>query len=84
MSIVDWVKVLESFENFDFSMVSVIFRIFRPAGLRGPAGRLGGLPRMGPQPLRAGGLSELSPSSVGVGRTDGYQDVSPGGVYVDW
>ena len=38
---------------------------------------------MGPQPLGAGGLSDLSPSSVGVGWTDRYQDVSPGGVSGD-
>ena len=37
---------------------------------------------MGPQPLSAGGQSDLSPSSVGVGWTDRYQEVSPGGLAI--
>ena len=41
-------------------------------------------PGMGPPPTCAGGLSDLSPSSVGVGRTDGYQGMPPGGLAVVW
>ena len=55
-----------------------------PRGAVWSSGCLGGLPKLASKSLGAGHLLDISPSSVGVEWTDGYQELSPGGVYVDW